>query len=99
MEVGWQSLHSCPLYANVTRPLYKERHVLFLTMIWDQKYLFISKLLQSVIEFGLKIFEFIVRRIKNISSRNKNLIMMLFFYRFIDEEQNFFLNINIFFKI
>lgn len=52
--------------ANVTRPLYKERHVLFLTMIWDQKYLFISKLLQSVIEFGLEIFEFIVRRIKNI---------------------------------
>lgn len=80
-------------------PFYKERHVLFLTMIWDQKYLFISKLLQSVIEFGLEIFEFIVRRIKNISSRNKNLIMMLFFYRFIDEEQNFFLNINIFFKI
>ena len=84
MEVGWQSLHSCPLYANVTHPLYKECHVLFLTMIWDQKYLFISRLLQSVIEFDSKIFEFIVREIKNISNRNKILIiiMMLFFYRF-----------------
>lgn len=99
MEVGWQSLHSCPLYANVTHPLYKEHHVLFLTMIWDQKYLFISRLLQSVIEFDSKIFEFIVREIKNISNRNKILIiiMMLFFYRFM-KMKKFFLNINIFYS-
>ena len=90
MEVGWQSLHSCPLYANVTHPLYKERHVLFLTMIWDQKYLFISRLLQSVIEFDSKIFEFIVREIKNISNRNKILIiiMMLFLNIFYSSKNN-----------
>lgn len=79
-------------------PLYRTPCVIFNDDLGPEIYLFISRLLQSVIEFGSEIFEFIVRGIRNISGRDKILIMMFFFFLQIHRRRTEFFFINIKYK-